>query len=57
MHMHMRHVHISQGSVKQKSADGLTQQGCPYSGYTVFAGEFVPSAADDFADYFECVRA
>ena len=32
----------------------MTQQGCPYSGYTVFAGEFVPQSADDFADYFEC---
>jgi len=43
-----------EGEVKAKSADGLTQQGCPYSGYTVFAGEFVPESADDFADYFEC---
>jgi len=43
-----------EGEVKAKSADGSTQQGCPYSGYTVFAGEFVPSSESDFADYFEC---
>jgi len=43
-----------EGSVKGKSADGLSQQGCPYSGYTVFAGEFVPESASDFADYYEC---
>ena len=43
-----------EGEVKGKSADGLTQQGCPYSGYTVFAGEFVPERLSDFADYFEC---
>ena len=40
--------------MKAKSTDGLTQQGCPYSGYTVFAGEFVPEKEADFADYFEC---
>jgi len=44
----------NEGEVKAKSADGLTQQGCPYSGYTVFAGEFVPESVDDFSDYFEC---
>ena len=43
-----------EGGVKAKSADGLTQQGCPYSGYTVFAGEFVPESLDDFGDYFDC---
>ena len=43
-----------EGEVKAKSADGMTQQGCPYSGYTVFAGEFVPESVDDFADYFDC---
>ena len=43
-----------EGPVRGSSADGQTKQGCPYSGYTVFAGEFVPSAASDFADYFEC---
>ncbi len=44
-----------EGEVKAKSADGLTQQGCPYSGYTVFAGEFVPEGgAKDFGDYFDC---
>lgn len=43
-----------EGEVKAKSADGQTQQGCPYSGYTVFAGEFVPESIDDFADYFDC---
>jgi len=44
----------NEGEVRGTSADGRTKQGCPYSGYTVFAGEFVPSAAADFADYFEC---
>jgi len=44
----------SEGPVKQKSADGKMQQGCPYSGYTVYAGEFVPERVSDFADYFEC---
>jgi len=44
-----------EGPIKAKSADGLTQQGCPYSGYTVFAGEFVPEGGvNDFRDYFEC---
>ena len=43
-----------EGEVKGKSPDGLSQQGCPYSGYTVFAGEFVPESASDFADYYEC---
>ena len=43
-----------EGEVKATSADGLTRQGCPYSGYTVFAGEFVPERSEDFADYFEC---
>jgi len=43
-----------EGPVKGMSADGKTQQGCPYSGYTVYAGEFVPEKASDFADYFEC---
>ena len=43
-----------EGPIKAKSADGLTQQGCPYSGYTVFAGEFVPESEEDFGDYFEC---
>jgi len=43
-----------EGDVKSPSADGLTIQGCPYSGYTVFAGEFVPESEADFADYFEC---
>jgi len=43
-----------EGEIKGTSADGLTRQGCPYSGYTVFAGEFVPESAADFADYYEC---
>ena len=43
-----------EGDIKGMSADGLTQQGCPYSGYTVFAGEFVPERLEDFGDYFEC---
>jgi len=43
-----------EGEVKGLSADGRTQQGCPYSGYTVFAGEFVPERVEDFRDYYEC---
>jgi zeaxanthin epoxidase len=43
-----------EGPIKAKSADGLTQQGCPYSGYTVYAGEFVPERLSDFSDYFDC---
>jgi len=44
-----------EGEVRQTAADGLTRQGCAYSGYTVFAGEFVPERGTaDFADYFEC---
>jgi zeaxanthin epoxidase len=43
-----------EGPVKGKSPDGRCQQGCPYSGYTVFAGEFVPTDQKDFADYFDC---
>jgi len=43
-----------EGEIKAPSPDGLTRQGCPYSGYTVFAGEFVPERASDFADYYEC---
>merc|ERR1719458_1039437 len=39
-----------EGPVKQKSDDGWTQQGCPYSGYTVFAGETVMK----LNDYYEC---
>ena len=30
------------------------RDGSAYSGYTVFAGEFVPKSASDFADYFDC---
>jgi len=36
--------------VKQKSKNGLSCQGCPYSGYTVFAGETVLP----LGDYYEC---
>jgi len=44
-----------EGPVRAMSADGLSKQGCPYSGYTVFAGEFVPEGgAEDFGDYFDC---
>jgi zeaxanthin epoxidase len=39
-----------EGPVKQRSKDGLTTQGCPYSGYTVFAGETVKK----LGDYYEC---
>lgn len=44
-----------EGPVRETSADGLTRQGCPYSGYTVFAGEFVPEGGvADFGDYYDC---
>lgn len=44
-----------EGGVREASAGGLTRQGCSYSGYTVFAGEFVPErGADAFRDYYEC---
>lgn len=44
-----------EGKVREASADGLTRQGCSYSGYTVFAGEFIPEGgASAFRDYFEC---
>jgi len=36
----------NEGEVKAKSADGLTTQKCPYSGYTVFAGETVLKCPD-----------
>lgn len=39
-----------EGPVKEKSADGWTTQGCPYSGYTVFAGETVVK----LDDYYNC---
>jgi len=39
-----------EGGVKQKSKNGLSCQGCPYSGYTVFAGETVLP----LGDYYEC---
>lgn len=32
--------------IKKSSPDGLTRQGCTYSGYTVFAGETVIKTAD-----------
>jgi zeaxanthin epoxidase len=44
----------NEGEVKAKSKDGWKQQGCAYSGYTVFAGEFVPENIEDFSDYFDC---
>ena len=32
----------------------MTRQGCSYTGYTVFAGEFVPEGGSkDFKDYYE----
>jgi len=40
----------NEGEVKAKSADGRVTQGCPYSGYTVFAGETVKK----LGDYYEC---
>jgi len=39
-----------EGGVKQPSSDGMTIQGCPYSGYTVFAGETVLK----LGDYYDC---
>lgn len=43
-----------EGPVRAESADGLVKQGCPYSGYTVFAGEFVPPGGSaDFGDYYD----
>mmetsp|Transcript_28421 Transcript_28421/g.45647 ORF Transcript_28421/g.45647 Transcript_28421/m.45647 type:complete len:642 (+) Transcript_28421:80-2005(+) len=39
-----------EGAIKAPSADGLVRQGCPYSGYTVFAGETVLK----LNDYYEC---
>ncbi|CAK0908398.1 unnamed protein product [Prorocentrum cordatum] len=39
-----------EGEVKGSSADGKTRQGCPYSGYTVFAGETVTK----LGDYYDC---
>lgn len=43
-----------EGEIQAKSADGKIKQGCPYSGYTVYAGEFVPEKLSDFSDYFDC---
>jgi len=40
----------NEGEVKTQSQDGLVRQGCPYSGYTVFAGETVTK----LGDYYEC---
>jgi len=39
-----------EGAVKQTAPDGLSKQGCPYSGYTVFAGETVLK----LNDYYDC---
>eukprot|EP00933_Yihiella_yeosuensis_P052059 TRINITY_DN50044_c0_g1_i1.p1 TRINITY_DN50044_c0_g1~~TRINITY_DN50044_c0_g1_i1.p1 ORF type:complete len:647 (+),score=129.60 TRINITY_DN50044_c0_g1_i1:77-1942(+) len=39
-----------EGEVKKSSPDGWTKQGCPYSGYTVFAGETVLPVND----YYDC---
>jgi zeaxanthin epoxidase len=36
----------NEGAPKQSSPDGKTRQGCPYSGYTVFAGETVLKTDD-----------
>lgn len=38
-----------EGEVRGTSKDGKSKQGCPYSGYTVFAGEAVLA----LADYYE----
>jgi len=44
----------NEGEVKGASESGKKRQGCPYSGYTVFAGEFVPEGgAADFKDYYD----
>jgi len=43
-----------EGDTRGASADGMTRQGCSYTGYTVFAGEFVPEGGSkDFKDYYE----
>lgn len=39
-----------EGPIKQAADDGWSRQGCPYSGYTVFAGETVMK----LNDYYEC---
>jgi len=39
-----------EGAVKKLSDDGRSCQGCPYSGYTVFAGETVLK----LGDYYDC---
>lgn len=39
-----------EGEVKKPSPDGLSRQGCNYSGYTVFAGETVLK----LNDYYDC---
>eukprot|EP00929_Paragymnodinium_shiwhaense_P112352 TRINITY_DN8060_c0_g1_i1.p1 TRINITY_DN8060_c0_g1~~TRINITY_DN8060_c0_g1_i1.p1 ORF type:complete len:654 (+),score=164.64 TRINITY_DN8060_c0_g1_i1:75-2036(+) len=40
----------NEGAVKQQAPDGWSCQECPYTGYTVFAGE----AVMDLPDYYEC---
>jgi len=39
-----------EGPVKEMCADGVSRQGCRYSGYTVFAGETILK----LGDYYEC---
>ena len=44
-----------EGGIRDTADGGLTRQGCSYSGYTVFAGEFVPEGGtNDFRDYYDC---
>lgn len=42
----IRNQMYDEGGVKSTSADGKVRQGCPYSGYTVFAGETVLKTPD-----------
>ncbi|KAJ1458509.1 hypothetical protein M885DRAFT_512980 [Pelagophyceae sp. CCMP2097] len=37
---------FGEGALREMAADGLSRQGCSYSGYTVFAGETVLPLAD-----------
>ncbi|GKY93052.1 hypothetical protein MPSEU_000273500 [Mayamaea pseudoterrestris] len=42
----IRNQMYDEGGIKSTSQDGKVRQGCPYSGYTVFAGETVLKTAD-----------
>jgi zeaxanthin epoxidase len=42
----IRNQMYNEGGIKSSSPDGKVRQGCPYSGYTVFAGETVLKTPD-----------